>query len=450
MKNFNMIADRHRKTNCHLTATLSLHHFGAMEVATDRANSASKTQHNQEVAKNREIMRRLIDVTVFLAKQGLPFRGHDETAESSNRGNYVEALNLVASHDRLLSEHMESGGSFKGVSKDTQNDLIRHIHDVVTDAVHAEIRDATFVAIGADGTTDISTEEQLVTTVRYVDGDGEIQERFMGFQAMAGRHDAASVAEKVLAVCRQIGSCETKLVSQSYDGASVMSGRESGVRAIVQSHYSHAVFLHCYAHRLNLVLMDGADVKEVKRFFCAVRGFHTFFSRSTKRTALLKECGTASRMVAGSETRWQYLERAVHVVRGNLAALKQALTIISQSDEWLSDAQAVSSARGLLTNLQSLEFLFLLILYDDIFALTGKLYEKLQSKKLDVAIAVTSVSECQQQLKRLRTEKACERKIQQAAELAGDDASPAPRKRKRKDWNDCLAYGPEAAAGAAG
>ena len=181
-----MIADRHRKTNCHLTATLSLHHFGAMEVATDRANSASKTQHNQEVAKNREIMRRLIDVTVFLAKQGLPFRGHDETAESSNRGNYVEALNLVASHDRLLSEHMESGGSFKGVSKDTQNDLIRHIHDVVTDAVHAEIRDATFVAIGADGTTDISTEEQLVTTVRYVDGDGEIQERFMGFQAMAG------------------------------------------------------------------------------------------------------------------------------------------------------------------------------------------------------------------------------------------------------------------------
>ena len=84
------------------------------------------------------------------------------------------------------------------------------------------------------------------------------------------------------------------------------------------------------------------------------------------------------------------------------------------------------------------------------FALTGKLYEKLQSKKLDVAIAVISVSECQQQLKRLRTEKACERKIQQAAELAGDDASPAPRKRKRKDWNDCLAYGPEATAGAAG
>ena len=156
----------------------------------------------------------------------------------------------------------------------------------------------------------------------------------------------------------------TKLVNRSYDGASVMSGRENGVRAIVQNHYPHAVFLHCYAHILNLVLMDSADIVEVKRF-CAVRGFHTFFSGSPKRTALLKESGTASRMVAGSETRWQYLETAVHVIRRNLTALKRALAIIIESSEWMTDAQAFSSARGLLTHISSLEFLFLLVLYDE-------------------------------------------------------------------------------------
>ncbi|KAF0293069.1 Zinc finger MYM-type protein 1 [Amphibalanus amphitrite] len=153
-------------------------------------------------------------------------------------------------------------------------------------------------------------------------------------------------------------------------------------------------------------------------------------------------------MVAGSETRWQYLERAVHVIRGNLTALRQALTIISDSNEWMSDAQAVSSAKGLLTHLSSLEFLFLLVLYDDIFSITGKLYQKLQSKTLDVAIAVTSVVDCQEQLKRLRTEEAYKVKMDQSAELAGESA--APRKRRRKEWGDCLPYGTEAAAGATG
>ena len=132
----------------------------------------------KKVARNRDIMRRLVVVTVFPAKQGLPFRGHDETTESVNRGSYVEALSLVASHDRKLSKHMDSNSSFKGISKDTQNDLIRHIRDVVT-CLHAEIKDASFLAVGADISTDISTEEQPVTTVRYVDGNGDLQERFM-------------------------------------------------------------------------------------------------------------------------------------------------------------------------------------------------------------------------------------------------------------------------------
>jgi hypothetical protein len=46
------------------------------------------------------------------------------------------------------------------------------------------------------------------------------------------------------------------IVVQSYDGASVMSGHLNGVQAKVQKQYPAAIYIHCMAHRLNLVVLD--------------------------------------------------------------------------------------------------------------------------------------------------------------------------------------------------
>ena len=37
-----------------------------------------------------------INATRFLLHQGLAFRGHDESEESNNRGNFLELVNLLA------------------------------------------------------------------------------------------------------------------------------------------------------------------------------------------------------------------------------------------------------------------------------------------------------------------------------------------------------------------
>ena len=39
---------------------------------------------------NRDILKLLTDAVLYLAKQELPFRGHDESMNSLNRGNYRE------------------------------------------------------------------------------------------------------------------------------------------------------------------------------------------------------------------------------------------------------------------------------------------------------------------------------------------------------------------------
>lgn len=84
----------------------------------------ANTEHNKRVKKNREVFKRLVDVTCFLAKQELAFRGHNETETSLNRGNYIETLNLLKSYDFILQDHFETATVFKGTSSAIQNDVI--------------------------------------------------------------------------------------------------------------------------------------------------------------------------------------------------------------------------------------------------------------------------------------------------------------------------------------
>jgi len=38
----------------------------------------------------------LLKATLFLAKQGLAFRGHNETDNSNNKGNFIQLLEIFA------------------------------------------------------------------------------------------------------------------------------------------------------------------------------------------------------------------------------------------------------------------------------------------------------------------------------------------------------------------
>jgi len=87
--------------------------------------------HNAKVRENREILKDLISVNCFLAKQQLAFCSNDESSISSNRGNCVELLHTLAAKDERLARHLETSTVFSGSSNIIQNDLIAAIVDVV-------------------------------------------------------------------------------------------------------------------------------------------------------------------------------------------------------------------------------------------------------------------------------------------------------------------------------
>ena len=69
-----------------------------------------------------------------------------------------------------------------------------------------------------------------------------------------------------------------------------MSSELNGVQARIKEDVPEAMFLHCYAHKLNLVLLHSAKcIPEdcIKHFLKRLKVLNAFFSKSTKRTHLL-------------------------------------------------------------------------------------------------------------------------------------------------------------------
>jgi len=81
--------------------------------------------HNAKVRENREILKDLININCFPAKQHVEFCSNDESSISSNRGNYVELLHTLAAKDERLSRHLETSTAFSGFSIINENDQLQ-------------------------------------------------------------------------------------------------------------------------------------------------------------------------------------------------------------------------------------------------------------------------------------------------------------------------------------
>ncbi len=98
----------------------------------------------------------------------------------------------------------------------------------------------------------------------------------------AERFDAAELTERIIHILERYGlGYRSNLVGQAYDGASVMSGKHSGVQFRIKEVVKQAFFVHCNAHCLNLVLVDTVKaVPQAICFFTVLQRLYSFMSGS--------------------------------------------------------------------------------------------------------------------------------------------------------------------------
>ncbi|XP_077299579.1 zinc finger MYM-type protein 1-like [Arctopsyche grandis] len=415
--NFHKAKARHERSKSHLFSMTKLKTFGKSRIDLQIINQlrVKIIKHNTEVNSNREIMKSLIDVCCLLTRQELPFRGHN-----TDSGNYIQFLQTLSKYDTKLSARLQNSNSF--TSDNIQNDIIESIGDVLLDEIKREINDARYISIILDETSDIANSSRLSTMVRYVK-DGDVQERFLGFSDVSDDRSAKGLSEHVFKTLEKF-QCRDKLVAQGYDGAATFSGHLNGLQSLVKTKCPNAILVHCYAHKLNLVLFQSVSfIKECKPFFKTLNGFPHFFSNSTN-------CINASvkkRFPIVSKTIWNYNPMIVSTVYENkLEFIDFFDSIVDDPDNW--DTNTYMAAIGYASSLKDFDFSFQLEIFNYIFALTDALFNTLQTKSLDINYCIEKVNETIHRLKETRNSfPTVYAKIKD-----GEDIKP-PKKRSRED-----------------
>lgn len=420
-------AKKHESSMSHLAASVDYSVLGKVDICEQlsRAYLENKLKHNENVEKNRHILRRLIMCIKFCGAFELALRGHDESSSSENPGVFIGLINFAAELDSALAFHIKEAKVFKGTSKTVQNELLEVMFDVYRAEVIKEIKSANYLAIEADETTDTSNQKQMVVILRYVSNGPvmKICERFWAFIKPTG-YTAAELSNELLKqlhILLDAPSDKFKLIAQSYDGASVMSGQNNGVQAIIKKTYPNAHFVHCYAHQFNLIMEQAAQCnKKVKIFFANLQAFSTFFSRSPKRTSVLDEV-VKKRLPRAVPTRWNFKSRTVNTLYEHRASFLECLEKIM--DDSGADFNTINEAHGLLNNLKSSEFLYWLNIFHLIMPHVEIFFNQTQTRGIDSLQIQKTVDTFEQQISNIR--------LRIDSLLPPEDAEEPTRKRQK-------------------
>lgn len=433
-KDIKHLSERVRSHECskiHINNATELAMLGRVNVGTqlDTAYQQSIRRHNEKVDKNRYVFSKIIDCIKFCGAFELALRGHDESEESTNKGIFLGLVDFAAELDTVLKDHLQLATVFKGTSKTIQNEVLDCMFEVCRENILEEIKSSKYVAVQADETTDCSTTAQLVLIYRYVVEDKgivETVERFFGFYKLVNvsAEAIAHVISNELEI--SLGHEKSKLIAQTYDGAAVMSGSQRGVNTLIKGQYPYAYYIHCYAHQLNLTMLQASSsIPEVRLFFMNIGGFPAFFNRSPRRTMVLDSVLNQRRIPKESGTRWNFNSRLVQTVYEYKEGLIECFQKICTSCGF--NAITVREATGLLALLETnASFLFWLNLFYKIMPHVDILYAQMQKRDTDPVQISSNVEQFQKAL-------AC---VRSSLDYEIDNADPKPRNKRMKSTSE--------------
>ncbi|KAK8328838.1 hypothetical protein V6Z11_A11G278200 [Gossypium hirsutum] len=236
-------------------------HLGVIEIllqAKDLHNSLQnikriiEKQNSKQVVRNRLQFKVSIDVIKWLVFQGCAFRGHNETQNSRNEGNFLEVIKLLASYNEYVGAIILENGILSILANSN--------FCIIVDEAHNE-----------------SKKEQIVIVLWFVNKEGFIHERFFDLVHVKDTTSLAlekAIRQVLLLHCLNVDDIH----GQGYDyntpnpypspkqgcyndGASNMRGECNGLQALFAKKCQFAYYVHYLTHRLQLTLVAAS--KEV-------------------------------------------------------------------------------------------------------------------------------------------------------------------------------------------
>ncbi|KAM6553414.1 hypothetical protein CsatB_014176 [Cannabis sativa] len=374
---------------------------------------------SQEIADNRLRLKTSIEGIRWLAFQACPFRGHNESKTSINRGNFLELLSFITSYNDKVAEVLDKAPrNATYTSPTTQKQILHVLGNKVRNAIREEIGDAKFSVI-VDEARDESKKEQMSIVLRFVDKDGYVQERFFGLIHVKDTA-AITLKEGIFSILSNYSLDVQSIRGQGYDGASNMRGQWNGLQALISSECPYAYYVHCFAHRLQLALVAASrEVIPVHQFFTKLNSIVNIVGASCKRNDQLKaayatniahlleidelESGKGLNQIGSlqraGDTRWSsHLKSISSLIKMFSATCEVLLNIIEDGTTFAQRGDADAAYESL----TSFEFVFILHLMKKILEISNILCQALQLQSQDILNAMHLVSSTKTLIQKLR------------------------------------------------
>uniref|UniRef100_A0A452GIL1 DUF4371 domain-containing protein n=1 Tax=Gopherus agassizii TaxID=38772 RepID=A0A452GIL1_9SAUR len=356
-----------------------------VQVQAHETDSASSDELN--------VVKRMVDVVIFLSKRNLAFRGSNEKRADPSNGNFLGLFELLAKYDNVLSKLLQrikkAETPVQYLSPQIQNELIQLVASNIQEANIAQLKKAKYYSVNLDCTPDVSHEEHMSVVLCFVECNGEdgvnICEVFVDFLNV---HDTTGegLLEAFLEKANNLGIDIADMRGQAYDNGANMRGKNKHMRGNMLEINDRALYVLCGAHTWNLVISDAAkSSKYAVHFFGLINRIYIIFFSSCSRWDILQEHMPIS--VKGlSDTRWESRIDAVKPLLYHLEELCNALSSLREYALEKKDGNTATQAGALLDHVTMWPFVLTVYTWYDILFHVNKTCKLIQSP--DVSIDV--------------------------------------------------------------
>ncbi|XP_023740665.1 uncharacterized protein LOC111888789 [Lactuca sativa] len=265
----------------------------------------------------------------FLLKNALPFRGHDETEKSNNKGLFIEVLSLIREdNEKKFKVKLENAAKNEKLTSPTIQKLMSLVM--------------------------FPKKKQMTIVLRYIDRLGTVKEKFIGVVHVL---DTSSLTLKAAidTVFSNSNLSMAQVRGQGYDGASNMSKTFNAlvVNVVCGSCKRKDMIREMQKERVATEIGSG----EIE----PGRGLNQEIS-----------------LVRAGDTRWgSHFKTIVSLVK-LFAEVVVVLKYVREKGSTLSNR---NQAKGILSYCKTLDFVFLLHLMLEILCLTDTLSKHLSKKR---------------------------------------------------------------------
>ncbi|CAN6195945.1 unnamed protein product [Urochloa humidicola] len=302
-----------------------------------------------------------------------------------------DAYDKGSKNCQMLSHHIQ-----KDLTKACANEVMAVIMD--------EIEGRKFSVL-IDESRDVSIKEQMAVILRFVNDEGKVLERFLGLQHIE-RCTSIALKEALLGMLSSHKLSISMLRGKGYDGASNMRGEFNGVQKLIRDENPYAFYVHCFAHRLQLVVVTiSTCTPAIADFFnyvplvVSTRGascmrkdallakhHDVMLEKVDNGTILTEKClNQESSLARPGDTRWGSHLKTLLRILVMWEAIIDVLEIVKKDSV---KSACNGGAFGLIGKMESVDFVFSMHLMIELLSITDSLSRALQRKDQDIVEAV--------------------------------------------------------------